>query len=86
MPTKHTPDTASVASKQDRLSGTSAVVVEAPRARISIEIERMARGPAKVSIRVDGDDIDSVAEEVYAAYERLTAKVDKLTPEEGIAV
>lgn len=85
MPTKHAPDTTGRESKSEKLAGTSAIVMEMPRARVSIEIERMVRGPAKVSIRVDGDNIDSVAEEVYAAYERLTAKVDKLTPEEGIS-
>ncbi len=61
----------------EKLSGTSAVVVESPRARVSIEIERMSKGPAKVSVRVDGDDSESVAREALHIYGALVIALDE---------
>lgn len=66
----------------ERMAGVSAVVLESPRSRVSIEIERMTRGPAKVSVRIDGDDSGAVAVEVFNVYEALIRNVNKLEPEE----
>lgn len=49
---------------------------EAPRARVSIEIERMTKGPPKVSVRIDGDDSDAAADEAIRIYNRMTDVLD----------
>lgn len=63
-------------------NGGGAVVIEVPRSRVSVEIERLARGPAKVSIRVDGDDLGATADEAFEAYKNVVARVDKLFADE----
>lgn len=45
---------------------------------MSVEIERMTRGPAKVSVRVDGEDIDAVAMEALAVYQNMVESLDRL--------
>lgn len=49
---------------------------EAPRARVSIEIERMTKGPPKVSVRIDGGDSDAAADEAIRIYNRMTDVLD----------
>lgn len=46
-------------------------MIEQPRSRVSVEIERMTKGPAKVSVRIDGDDSIQVAAEALATYQNL---------------
>lgn len=60
----------------EKKSGTSAVVIESPRARVSVEIERMTRGPAKVSVRVDGEDSEAAAREALRIYGALVNGVN----------
>jgi hypothetical protein len=78
---KQTPDTTGPMPTADRMTGVSAVVIETPRPRVSIEIERMTKGPAKVSVRIDGDDSEAVAQEVFRIYEGLIQGVNGLEPE-----
>lgn len=56
----------------------SSIVLDAPRARVTVEIESMARGPAKVTVRVDGDDSDTTAAEAYRVYEETRNKINEL--------
>jgi membrane protein implicated in regulation of membrane protease activity len=72
---KSSPSTSGPLPKSEKLIGTSAIVVESPRSRVSVEIERMTRGPAKVSVRIDGEDSDAVAEEVLAIYAHMLVEV-----------
>lgn len=78
MAGRNTPDTSGPMSKSDRVAGVSAVIVESPRPRVSIEIERMTKGPAKVSVRIDGDSSTAVAEETFSVYSQLTAQLAAL--------
>lgn len=59
----------------------SAVVVEQPRARVSVEIETMARGPAKVTVRVDGDTTEEAAREALATYQSTVRELYKFEAE-----
>jgi len=56
-------------------TGASAVVVEAPRARVSVEIETMSKGPAKVTVRVDGEYTEAVAEEALSTYQYMVREL-----------
>lgn len=49
----------------------TSVVVEIPRPRVSVEIETMARGPAKVTVRIDGTDAEAVSAEAFATYRSM---------------
>lgn len=60
------------------MNETSTVVIEQPRARVSVEIERMSRGPAKVSVRVDGDDSQAIADEALKTYEDMIGRIAKI--------
>lgn len=55
-----------------------AVVLETSRARVSIEIERMTKGPAKVSVRVDGDDSNAAALEALQVYEDMIIRIAEI--------
>jgi hypothetical protein len=72
---KSGPSTSGPLPKSEKLTGTSAIVVESPRSRVSVEIERMTRGPAKISVRVDGEDSDAIAGEVLAIYAHMLVEV-----------
>jgi hypothetical protein len=51
--------------------GDTTYVITSPR--VAIEIERMAKGPPKVSVKITGDNSESVAAEVLARYKELMA-------------
>lgn len=48
---------------------------------MSVEIETMARGPAKVTVRVDDDDPNVAAFEAFELYRKLVKQLAKF--EEG---
>ena len=81
MAGKSGPDLTGPRSKSEKLAGASAVVVELPRSRVTVEVERMSRGPAKVSIRIDGEDSDACAAEALGVYTRMTEAVNALEPQ-----
>lgn len=53
-------------------------MLETSRARVSIEIERMTKGPAKVSVRVDGDDSNAAALEALQVYEDMIIRIAEI--------
>lgn len=65
-------------STQANAPRTSAILVEAPRSRVSVEVERMARGPAKVTVRIDGDNSEAVAQEVLSIYQLMVREVSTI--------
>lgn len=75
---KQTPDTTGPMPTAERMTGASAVVIESPRPRVSVEIERMSKGPAKVSVRIDGEDSEVVGREALKIYASLAYAVEKL--------
>jgi hypothetical protein len=49
---------------------------------VSVEIERMTKGPAKVSVRIDGDDSEDVAAEALAIYQNLVTNLELFSTDE----
>lgn len=64
---------------------STSVVVEIPRPRVSVEIETMARSPAKVSVRIDGTDAEAVAAEALAVYQSTVRALSEFEQERAEA-
>lgn len=78
-----------MAENPEKISGeiraipSSTVVLEVPRSRATVEIERMTKGPAKITVRIDGDDTEKLAEEALSIYEHLVEEVAVIEGGEG---
>lgn len=60
----------------------SGATAETPlRAKATVEIESMTKGPPKVTVRVDDDDPDTAAQECLRVYNSTVQSVVYTAPE-----
>ena len=57
------------------------MVTAPPLHRVTVEVERMSKGPAKVTVTIRGEDSEAVAAEALSRYCELIAAVAEISGE-----